>query len=579
MPINVKDKMAGLLVPVFALRRADDLGIGDTQSIKDAVDFCRDMGMAVLQILPINETGGDNSPYNAISSVALDPAFLTMTVDQIPGLTDAIISAYATPNLLQRLREGSIDYATVKRLKWQILDAAFEAFERESIAVSDDAGREFRAFELDHVSWLPSYTLFRTLVNEHDGNAVWTSWPAELQDPDGALRWLDKSPRNKELARFRRLSAFVQWVAFRQWKEVKAYADRNNVQLMGDVPFGVSRYSADVWAFRELFDLDWSGGAPPETYFQGDPFVQKWGQNWGIPIYDWEANRKQNFSWWRQRVQRVGDFFHYFRIDHVLGFFRVYAFPWMPERNDEFVKLTEKEAAKLTGGKLPQFLPGPDEPAKLALVNKAQGEEILKVILEAAGDMGVVAEDLGVVPNYVRPLLKELGIPGFYIPIFERNEVDRSFKPVEEIPELTLATYATHDHEPIVRFYQQLVEKWLGPDGHQSWLEVQRLMQFLDLDENDPPKEFTPELHKAFFERLLESQAWLAIFMITDLLGTSQRFNEPGSSTDSNWSQRLDREIGEYARDPQFGIALKSCADLIKANKRVPLSKLAKQSS
>jgi 4-alpha-glucanotransferase len=575
MPINTQEKMSGLLVPVFALRHANDLGIGDAQSVKDAVDFCRNLGMGILQLLPINETGGDNSPYNAISSVALEPAFLTMTPQQVPGLTDAILSAYATPNLLQRLREGAIDYATVKRLKWQIMDAAYEEFERDEIAKNTELARELRSFELDHVSWLPSYTLFRTIVNEHDGNAVWTSWPAEVRDLDSALRWLNASPRVKELARFRRLCAFVQWVAFRQWKEVKAYAERNNVQLMGDVPFGVSRYSADVWALPELFDLRWSGGAPAETYFQSDPFLQKWGQNWGIPLYDWDANRKQNFAWWRQRVSRVGDFFHYFRIDHVLGFFRVYAFPWMPERNDEFVALTEKEAAKLTGGLLPQFLPGPDEPEKSALVNEKQGEELLRMILEAAGDMGVVAEDLGVVPPYVRPLLQELGIPGFYIPIFERIEATREFKPIAEMPELTLATYATHDHDPIARYYQQLVTKWLGPDGHQSWLEVQRLMRFLKLDEENPPKKFSPQLHYAFFERLLSSKAWLAMFMITDLLGTTQRFNEPGSASDSNWSQRLDREINQYVSDPLFAPTIQKCAELIRQNNRYAGAKVA----
>ena len=108
------------------------------------------------------------------------------------------------------------------------------------------------------------------------------------------------------------------------------------MKLVGDIPFGVSRYSADVWAEHELFDLTWSGGAPPEPFFSGDEFLRKWGQNWGIPLYDWPTHRAQNYAWWRQRVAATGLIFHGFRIDHVLGFFRIYSFPWMPQQNNEY---------------------------------------------------------------------------------------------------------------------------------------------------------------------------------------------------------------------------------------------------
>src|SRR5262249_28222171 len=144
--------------------------------------------------------------------------------------------------------------------------------------------------------------------------------------------------------------AYVQWLAYRQWGDVKSYADEKNIRLMGDIPFGVSRYSADVWGQRELFDLSWSGGGPPETFFQGDPFVTRWGQNWGIPLYNWEEHERENYKWWRRRVHGLTKLFHYFRIDHVLGFFRIYSFPWIPERNWEFTDLTEAEAKEKTKG-------------------------------------------------------------------------------------------------------------------------------------------------------------------------------------------------------------------------------------
>ena len=131
-------------------------------------------------------------------------------------------------------------------------------------------------------------------------------------------------------ARFYR---YVQWIAHLQWTAIKSYADERGVGLMGDIPFGVSYYSADVYSRRDEFALDWSGGAPPEPYFKDDEFTQKWGQNWGIPLYRWDVMRTRELAWWRQRVRGVRKIFHVFRIDHVLGFYRIYAFPWRPERN------------------------------------------------------------------------------------------------------------------------------------------------------------------------------------------------------------------------------------------------------
>jgi 4-alpha-glucanotransferase len=570
MSINPHRKLAGLLVPVFALRRPDDLGIGDTAAMHGAIDFCAANNMAVLQVLPINETGGDNSPYNAISSVALDPVLLAVDPSAVPGLTQEKIDEIASPKLLDELRSGAIKYPAVKRLKLDLFSAAFDNF-RSQTGNSPQAA-QFQHFKQQHESWLPQYTLFRTLVAEHDGDARWTEWEPHLRTDAGAEKWLAQSPDRERLERYREFCAFVQWIAFTQFKSLRAYARSKNVSIMGDIPFGVSRYSADVWAEPELFDLEWSGGAPPETFFQSDMFLQKWGQNWGIPLYNWDAHRSQDFAWWKQRVQRLGEFFHYFRIDHVLGFFRIYAFPWNPERNDEFVELTPEAAEELTGGLLPHFIPYSDEEPEEAEQNCEQGQAILQVVLEASGDMGVVAEDLGVVPDYVRPALQELGIPGFYIPHFERNEEDRSFKPKAEIPELSLGTWATHDHAPLRTLYEDMVERWHGPEGHDGWLEMQRLMTFLHLDENHPPKEFTNELHYAMLKAILESPCWLAMFMITDVLGTRQRFNEPGSSMDSNWSQRLDRPILEYANDAEFADKIRMLSRLIKESGRAPVA-------
>ena len=423
--------------------------------------------------------------------------------------------------------------------------------------------------------WLPAYTLFRTLVDEHDGNTCWTQWRQEYQDYNSA-RNLSVSKENKErFEQEQRFYAYVQWIAWGQWGDVRAIANEVGVKLMGDIPFGVGRYSSDVWSRRDLFDLDWSCGAPPEKYLPCDPFTEKWGQNWGMPYYAWSEHKKENFAWWRQRIAYLIKLFHCYRIDHVLGFFRVYAFPWIPERNHEFMDLTEEEAEEKCDGKLPGFKPRPDEPEENGEENCAEGEEILKVLMDASDNAALVAEDLGVVPDYVRPLLKSLGIAGFTIPIFERDEETKELTPKEELPELTLATYGTHDHQPIASFYDGLIEWWHGSDGDNGWKETQRLMRFLDLDAENPPPTFTDELHKAFLKTLLSTPCWLTVLMITDLLGTRQRFNEPGSAGEANWSQRLQFPIDHYDFETKFADKIETFAELIKETNRVPHSHAA----
>ncbi|MCA9804362.1 MAG: 4-alpha-glucanotransferase, partial [Cyanobacteria bacterium HKST-UBA02] len=257
--------------------------------------------------------------------------------------------------------------------------------------------------------------------------------------------------------------------------------------------------------------------------------------------------------------------------DHVLGFFRVYAFPWIPERNDEFVELTEAEAAAITGGKLPEFRPRPDEPEKNALLNKKQGVEILKAVCEAAGSGYIVAEDLGLlIPEYLRPALHDLGMAGFAIPIFERIEKTREFQPIDELHPLSLATYATHDHQPLASFYDGLVEWWHGPDGEEGWKEVRRLMKLLDLDPDNPPEQYDRELQEAFMKALMESPCWMAVFMVTDLIGSRLRFNQPGLSGSGCWTQRLPATLAALQADEETGRGIASLKELIESTGREP---------
>jgi len=503
-------KLAGVLVPVFALRGQNDLGIGDTAAVKEMIDWCAAHGFRVLQMLPINETGPDNSPYNAISALALDP-----TTIALPGSVNA---------------PGPVRYREVKARKRDLLWAAFQ---------KDGRG----GWDTD---WLGDYTLYRALLDENGGNDNWETWPKEHQSPSTVPASL-----LKKLAEPRRFYAFVQRIAHEQWADVRRHADARGVALMGDIPFGVSRYSADVWANRELFDLTWSGGAPPEPAFKPDPFTAKWGQNWGIPLYNWAAHKKQKFAWWHRRVQATSSIFHLFRIDHVLGFYRVFAFPWRPQDNSQFTAPSEEEAKARTGGKLPRFFEHADDTEPHKQANRRHGEALLKMIQKAAGDTVVIAEDLGVVPDYVRPSLAELGIAGFKIPHWERAE-DYNYVDAAAYPSLSLVTPATHDHEPLAARWKLLwadhEDARAKQDHHRAyitWLELQRFVRWAGLDENNAPREFTPELHRAYCRRVLESNSWLAMFMITDVFAQEKRFNVPGPIAESNWTERLDVPVSQ----------------------------------
>lgn len=571
--IDTKKKLAGVLVPVFALRRENDLGIGDTKAVLESIDFCERNSITVLQVLPINETGGDHSPYNALSSIALDPVFVTLIPDVVPGLTEDMVQKLAPAEVRGALHKGAVNYSKVKPLKIELLRLAYEQFAKDNLVTGKETvkGKEFRQFEKAQCSWLTNWTLFRTLIDEHNGNTAWTNWNHSQSTPELAESWLaTESKSNPKLVARREFYAYVQWIASDQWAGVRRYADSKGVALMGDIPFGVSRYSADVWAHQDLFDLEWSGGAPPETYFQDDKFTAKWGQNWGLPLYNWDKHEAQKFAWWRQRVQKCTEIFNYFRIDHVLGFFRIYSFPWIPERNGEFLYLTDEEAEELTGGRLPHFKPRSDEEPEWAESNSKEGLALLEMVMDAAGKAGVVAEDLGsLVPEYVHPTLQKLGIPGFTIPYWTRDE-DLELTASAELPPLALATYATHDHQPIKVYYEAIVKQWKGADGHAQWLDLQRLMRWLEMDDENPPVKFTPELHKAFTKSLLETPCWLAVFMITDLLGTTERFNQPGTSGESNWSRRLDNPLSGYETKKPFADRLTEFRQLVKQTGRLP---------
>lgn len=566
-PPSPTHRLAGLLVPVFALRHADDCGIGDTRAVRDAIIFCAEQKLAVLQLLPIHETVGDHSPYNPISSRALSPALLTLDPREVPGLTTELLEASAPAAWREQLRDGNVKHNSVQPLKLQILLAAHRAF--RSGAADEALRAEFQRFQEERAAWLPAYTLFRLLVREYEGNPNWSEWRPEHRSLATSEAWLARHPDREHLAQGREGFAFVQWVAWRQWRAVREQADARGVLLMGEMSFGVGRCSVDVWAHPELFDLGWHVGSNPIAYFDTNKDSERWGQNWGLPPYRWENHRSTGFAWLRARIATERQFFHLCRLDHLRGYFRAYMFPWAGGvQHTEFATLTAEQAKQRTGGLLPRFVPGPDDDPVAARMNDLQGREIIGVIQEAAGDMGLFAEIMGAMPDYMRQALEDLRLANLTFPQMERNP-DRSLRTKETYRVLSLATYATHDHAPLAAAYAGLYEAAnREPDGT-SRRDLQALLAAIGWHDT-PPATLTDELLAAFVRALFETPCILAVLLVSDLLGTPQRFNLPGTYGAGTWSERLEFPLAEYRTHPGFRRRLETARELIGTCGRAP---------
>ena len=530
-----------MLVPLFALRRENDLGIGDLGALREFIDWAAEIGFKLVQLLPINETGSDSSPYNAISAMAIEPTTLHLAPNAPEDLTREDFDAVTADVDLANLRHGEVKYRQVKKLKRRLLEKAFANF---SGRAGKERQLEFRAFCEEEAGWLDDYALFRVLMEENDESAAWTRWPAQHQSIKRARAWLGDLPPDRQAAIAERQNFFryVQWLVHEQWRKIKSYAEEREVAVMGDIPFGVSYYSADVFARPEEFALDWSGGAPPEPHFKDDEFTQKWGQNWGIPLYRWDRMRANNFEWWRVRVRAVRHIFHLFRIDHVLGFYRIYAFPWRPRKNKQFLPLEREEMLERTGGRAPHFSPRDDETLENCEANKHEGEEYLRAVVEEAGMTRVVGEDLGMVPDYVRPNLRSLGIAGFKIPQWEVYH--EQVTPGDKYERLSVATYTTHDHKPIRALWEEAFERPTATSD-QSRFEFAKIAVFAGFDTKIDKMDFEKNFYPAIMEALFKSEAWIAIVMITDLLAQKYRFNVPGTAANLNWTRRMQSSVAQ----------------------------------
>ena len=308
-------KLAGTLVPVFSLRSHASFGVGDFGDLKKMVDLVEQTGQRVLQILPINDTTithtwTDSYPYSCISVFALHPQYADLT--QLPQLNDE--AQRQTFEALRRELNAlpQIDYERVNQAKNQYLRLLYQQEGKQALA-TDEFARFFDANE----QWLVPYAQYSSLRDEF-GTADFSQWPHH-RCWDEADRKALSSPKNKAYKDVE-YWYYVQFVLSNQLHAVHEYARQHHVILKGDIPIGVHRHSCDVWTEPKYFNLNGQAGAPPDDFSVN-------GQNWGFPTYNWEEMLKDGCQWWERRFQNMANYFDAYRIDHVLGFFRIWEIP------------------------------------------------------------------------------------------------------------------------------------------------------------------------------------------------------------------------------------------------------------
>ena len=308
-------RLAGMLVPVFSLRSEGSFGVGDFGDLKKMVDLVCETGQRVLQILPVNDTTTthswtDSYPYSCISIFAIHPQYADLR--QLPALTNA-----KQRNDFEALRQQlnalpQIDYEQVNNAKITYLRLLF-AQEGSKVLSSKD----FKEFLEEAGQWLVPYAQYCVLRDKY-GTACFEQWPDHntWNEADRAVLLNTRSSQYREVSFW----YYVQFVLHTQLLDAHQYARKSHVVLKGDIPIGVSRYGCDVWTEPRYFNLNGQAGAPPDDFSVN-------GQNWGFPTYNWDEMLKDGCQWWIRRFQNMAQYFDAYRIDHVLGFFRIWEIP------------------------------------------------------------------------------------------------------------------------------------------------------------------------------------------------------------------------------------------------------------
>ncbi len=561
-------KRAGVLIPLFSVYSKDSFGIGDLNDLKLIIDWAKLTSNSIVQLLPMNEVGAVFCPYDALSSFALEPAYISLK--DFRKLKDKKFSQVSGDS-------EHVDYAVKEeklRLLWDIY-----------LAKDLSQAFDFEEFQRKNFYWLSDFALFKVLREQHQGKP-WYEWEQDFKyrQPE-ALRGFQQD--NIEKITFQ---MWLQWILFRQFKEVSAYAARNNIFIKGDLPVLVSRDSADVWSHLEFFKLDFAAGAPPDMYCAK-------GQRWGMPTYNWEAIARDNYRYIKEKLKYAQEFYDILRIDHVVGLFRIWSIPYhAPEVN--------------------QGLNGVFDPLDEHLWNQ-HGRKILSVLVENT-KMLLCAEDLGIIPKCCTDALLEFGIPGNDVQRWVKDwNLRHDFLGPGEYRQLAVAMLSTHDTTNWKAWWQyeagtvdlglfkrkcnerkidfakvslKLFDTTLSLHGRLRWRKeidtIDKLLwelgkhkeevkDFIDLYENTYGEKeklwkilgccgamaeaASEELLAKVIQFILNSRAIFCINSIRDYLGLADifkgdpypyRVNVPGTISPKNWSLRLPLSLEELLAHP-----------------------------
>lgn len=493
----------GICVPLFSLHSDHSAGIGEYPDLLPLISWLHEVGFDTLQLLPLNDTGPNHSPYSALSAFALNP--LHLGIASLPYLEEDSKLTVLLKDLQQLNKADRVNYANLQPLREFFLRKYFEDFSSNFFETED-----YRRFQ-DKNSWLIGYALFKS-IKSYSHWQSWTSWPEELKlcSPESYEEL--KKKFEVDIA----YHSFIQYLCFQQMSQVKEHAESQGVFLKGDLPILLDRESADIWLNPHLFNLELTAGAPPDPYSQS-------GQNWGFPLYNWEEMEKEDFAWWRKRLAVASNFYHIYRIDHIVGFFRIWAIP--------------EGRSALEG----HFNPGDPQQAI------EQGRKLMKMMLSAS-EMLPIGEDLGTVPPEVRKELASLGICGTKVMRWERNwETDQSFIHPNEYSSLSVTTVSTHDSSPLQLWWTENSDEarlYCLSQGWEYKVPLSAEFQFAML--------YTSHHTTSLFHINL-LQEYLAL--IPGFAGPNpakERINVPGIVSEFNWSYRLRPSVETFVAEPSF---------------------------
>ena len=395
------EKRAGVLAPLFSVYSKESVGIGDFADMGLLVDWCSKTGNSILQLLPMNEVGSTFCPYDAVSSFALEPVYISL---------NSIQAAAKVRTKIENLRKkfpikSRIDYA-IREEKVRLLKEIFSE-------AADTDTADFKKFVKANSYWLDDFALFNVLKDHHEG-LPWYEWENEFMKRNReGLKVFEKEHMGEIL-----FQKWVQWILFNQFKDAKAYAAQKGVLICGDLPILTSRDSADVWAHPEFFKLELAAGAPPDMYCAK-------GQRWGMPTYNWKAIAADGYKYLKEKLKYTENFYDILRIDHVVGLFRIWSIPYNdPPENEGLNGVFDPAEEKKWEG---------------------HGKDLLSVMLEST-DMLLAAEDLGMIPKACPQTLKEFGIPGNDVQRWTKDwEAGHDFLGTEEYRLTAISMLSTHD--------------------------------------------------------------------------------------------------------------------------------------